>query len=269
MRRPYRYGYGYPSRGAGAFTITYEAESNAIFAAFSTPPTTSRKILINNCVLALKNAGAWTLLDMLQVYAAADSQAALVNWKSPGTFDGSLVNAPTFVADRHFSFDGVTNYVDTNFNPFPGGVNFVRDSAYMAGWSRQAASTTNPFIGAYDGTNGTFRRSRDGTNNINGRVNQSATLATSDNLQTDGSGLHDVSRSASNAINFSRNGVSILNGANVSTAIINASIKVGFIGSTLFCPIPVAAALAGANMDATKKLAIYNALQNYMTGVGA
>src|SRR5262252_6152224 len=73
----------------------YDSASLAIFAAFSTPPDTTRKGVIDTCVRALKSAGVWTKLDVLYLFAAADSQAARVNWKNPGTYDGTATNSPT------------------------------------------------------------------------------------------------------------------------------------------------------------------------------
>ncbi|HXC20220.1 MAG TPA: hypothetical protein VNV13_01980, partial [Steroidobacteraceae bacterium] len=71
-----------PASGCG-----YLTQSCAIFAAFTTPPTTSRKVIINTLVNALLNGSTdtWDKMDVLYVMAAADSQAASINWKNPGT----------------------------------------------------------------------------------------------------------------------------------------------------------------------------------------
>jgi hypothetical protein len=95
----------------------YLALALAIFAAFTTPPTTARKEIINNVVADLVLSGVWNELDVLHVYAAADSQAALINWKSPGTFNGTLFNAPAFAADRGFTGNGSNAYISTGYTP--------------------------------------------------------------------------------------------------------------------------------------------------------
>jgi hypothetical protein len=112
---------------------TFSAEALAIFAAFSTPPDAARKTAIDTYVVALKSAGVWTKLDVLYAFAAADSQAALINWKNPGTFNGTLVGSPTFTADRGFTCPGLSvNYVSSNFVPSSAGGNFVQNSAHYS-----------------------------------------------------------------------------------------------------------------------------------------
>ena len=72
----------------------YDAATEAIAAAFTTPPTTARKNLIDAAVVALKSAGVWTKLDALYLFAAADSQAAIINWKAPGTYNCDARSMP-------------------------------------------------------------------------------------------------------------------------------------------------------------------------------
>jgi hypothetical protein len=96
--------------------------SLAIFAAFTTPPTAQRQVIIDTCVNALVASGVWDKLDVLYMLAAADSQAALVNWVNPGTYDGTLVDTPTFTADEGFTGNGSSDEIDTGFvrNTAPG-----------------------------------------------------------------------------------------------------------------------------------------------------
>src|SRR5690606_35810663 len=82
----------------------------------TTPPTRARQLLINTTITNLIAAGLWPKLDVLYLLAAADEQAARLNWKNPGTFTCTAVNSPTFTADRGFAGDGSTSYLDTNFN---------------------------------------------------------------------------------------------------------------------------------------------------------
>jgi|HubBroStandDraft_6_1064221.scaffolds.fasta_scaffold10535_11 hypothetical protein len=88
-----------PASGCG-----YLTQSCAIFAAFTTPPTTSRKVIINTLVNALLNGSTdtWDKMDVLYVMAAADSQAASINWKNPGTTTLANIGSPTFTTDTVF-----------------------------------------------------------------------------------------------------------------------------------------------------------------------
>lgn len=88
-------------------------EANALFKRMSTPPTVARKALIAKAIRTLKAAGIWSRLDGLTVYAAADSQAGALNWKS-SSFNATNHGA-AFTADRGFTGDGVNDYIDTGY----------------------------------------------------------------------------------------------------------------------------------------------------------
>jgi len=109
-------------RGTG-----FDFDAQALFNRMTTPPTVARKILINDFIVTLKNDGNWEELDVLVVLAAADSQAALLDFKNLS--DGALVNAPTFVADRGFTGDGATSYINSQFNPTTDAVKFTQNDA--------------------------------------------------------------------------------------------------------------------------------------------
>lgn len=250
--------------------VVYDASSLLIFSAFSTPPDTARKALINTVVLALKAAGVWALLDFLHVLAAADSQAALINWKNPGTFNAGLVNAPAFVADRGFTGNGTTSYVSSNFNPSTAGGQFVRDSAYYGFWSLTTTVMASVSVAGYfDGTNGTTRAHRTAANEIACRLNQNAAATSSTaGAQTDGTGLHGMARSGAAAVRAAHNGVDIFTFANASTALSNGVLTVGYQGVS-WNTVQFAVHMAGANLTQPQELALCNALQTYLAAVGA
>lgn len=131
------------SISSGACTDTYDSASCAIFAAFTTPPDTTRKGVINTAVLALKSCGTWTKMGFAYVTAAADSQAARINWITPGTATLTAINSPTFTADQGFNSDGSTSYLDVGaapgtFSPL------AQDDAHIAGWMTGTGNTTLP-----------------------------------------------------------------------------------------------------------------------------
>lgn len=94
------------------------AEAQALAARMSTPPTAARKNLISKTIRALKTAGIWDKLDVLYLLAAADSQAALLNWKG-ATYDATN-NGAAFTADRGFTGDGAADYISTGYEPGDG-----------------------------------------------------------------------------------------------------------------------------------------------------
>src|SRR3990167_508614 len=118
-------GTGFGRLGAalgGAGGAAYDAASQLIFDSFTTPPSTQRKTDIDTLVRALKADGIWSLLDVLYVTAAADNQAAGINWKSPGTFTAIVLGTPAFVADRGYT-GSASNALNTNYIPASDGVN--------------------------------------------------------------------------------------------------------------------------------------------------
>lgn len=263
------FGVGFGGEPKGGPPPSYDAASLLIFAAFTTPPDTTRKGVIDTCVKAIKAAGVWTLLDFLQVYAAADSQAALINWKTPGTFDATVVNSPTFTVDRGFAGNGTTSYVSSSFNPSTAGGQFVRDSAYYGFWSLTTTVMASVSVAGYfDATNGVTRAHRTAANEIACRLNQNASATSSTaGAQTDGTGMHGMSRSGAAAVRAAHNGADIFTFANASAALSNGVLTVGYQGVS-WNTVQFAAQFAGANLTQPQELALYNALRTYMTAVG-
>jgi SPP1 family predicted phage head-tail adaptor len=114
--------------------VYFDADAQVVITATGTPATSARATAINASVLRLKTAGVWNRLDALYRYAAAGAPAALVNWKSPGTFDCAFVGAVTFAPD--VGITGANNaaiFTTTGFNPTLGTPRFARDSACRFG----------------------------------------------------------------------------------------------------------------------------------------
>lgn len=125
-------GAGYCFRGHTATAVSaYCAEATALFARMTTPPTETRKGQINTLITSLKTAGVWTKLDVLYVFAAADQQAALLNWKENDN-NATAESSPSFVADSGFKGDGSTSWVNTHYNPYIDSVNFSIVSAHIS-----------------------------------------------------------------------------------------------------------------------------------------
>lgn len=250
------------------------AEAAALVARFTTPATNARKALIDNLVGALKTAGVWTLLDALYVMAAADSQAASLNWVST-SFDLVSVGTgnPTFVADRGFTGAG-NNGKSTQFTPSTApSPKFTLNGGHISDWSRTNAQSSGFSMGARitTATGQTFIISRNASDQAISRVNQDVSGTAIGNL--DSSGMFLATRSASNARVLYRNAVSLGAAADVSSNVPTFPIYIcGVNTAGAFASGEVrqhAAASIGGSLDATQVLAFYNALQAYMTAVGA
>lgn len=259
-------------QGGGAAAVVDEAETTALVARFTTPPTSGRKSQINTLILALKNAGVWAKLDALYVMAAADAQAAQRNWVADA-YNLTETNAPTFTADQGYTGDGAASYLDTGFNPTSASSpKYVRDSATIGFWSRTSAQSGTASNNGRDMGAATLlgTECRNTTDQLRWAVN--STLGSIGNLisasNTDGSGHFLLNRSASNSIEAYRNGASLGTNSKASTGLPNSNIMIGKAVSNLSTR-QFAAGHIGQSLNSTEAAAFYNALQTYMTAVGA
>jgi hypothetical protein len=254
---------GQPGTGGGA---SYSTEALAIFAAFTTPPTTTRKGLIDTCVVALKTAGIWALLDVLYVFAAADSQAALINWKNPGTFNGTLVNSPSFTTDVGFT-GASTKYVDSTFNPSTASSpQFVQDSCSTGVWSNTAAAVANVAAGYKTISAKTFIYPRSSSTTFFG-VGDGGSYSVSVS-SSDGSGLFVANRPDVTHEQGYRNGSLVASDSPVnSTAVQNSTLTFLAGDNTTNWAGQALAGTISASLDAAKQASLYSALHAYLQTV--
>jgi hypothetical protein len=254
-------GNGQGTVGAGS---SYDAATEAIAAAFTTPPTTARKNLIDAAVVALKSAGVWAKLDALYAFAAADSQAALINWKAPGTFNGTNVNACVFTADQGFA-GGSTKSIGTGFNPTTApSPKLVQDSGTLFGWSYSNPSSAGSILSNGAGSTGLIIAPRYGGGTRYVAVNDVWTLPAA---PSDATGLTATSRTSSSLRTVYLNAVSAETTAVASNAIINAALMFLQGAGNYFTEICCGGGF-GSGLTGTEHTALYNALRTYMTGVG-
>src|SRR5262245_4534966 len=251
----------------GAFS--FETETNTLAAAFTTPPTATRKALINACIKALKDAGVWSKLDAFYIFAAADSQAALINWKNPGTFNATATSSPTFTADRGYTGNASTSYIDTTYNPFSSGGQFAANDATMFAWNlASSASGTSPLFG---GDAGSFRNQgfpNISTNTYRAAIGDSA-IQIDYTSNTTKPGLYSASRTASNALASYRNGASVgTDTTAASTGLPNENLS--FLRSHVFFgDWQISGGGFGKGLNSTEHAALYSALLAYLQAVGA
>ena len=135
--------------------IPLEPETDALLAALTGTYNSARQEAINTMILDLKDAGVWAKYDQICV-TGLNITDSLVNWKSPGTFNPSLVGSPAFAADRGFT-GSTGNYINSNFNPVTAAGNYSQDSAHLAVYNRTDANSNGFEIGSQQ--SGTLRRS--------------------------------------------------------------------------------------------------------------
>jgi len=248
---------------AGGYTFV-NSEAAALAARFTTPPTNSRKALIDTLVGSLKTAGVWSKLDAFYMLAAADAQSSLLNWVST-SYNLTAVSSPTFAADKGYTGNGTTSYLDTGFNPTTApSPKFTQNSAHLGLWSRtnlpngaadsQDAGSANAYIG----------RSVAVAGRALGRPNASSGQQFGDGAYPG----HAVwARSAAAVWESYAQGVDAGGGTTASAAPTNSTLAILRSRDGNFGANQIASVHIGSNLTAGEVQAAYNALNTYLTGV--
>ncbi len=251
----------------------YDPSSVAIFQAFTTPPTTQQQRLYDQFVRALKSSGVWPILDAIYLFAAANSQAALINLKNPGTFNATAVSSPTFTSNQGFTGNGTSSYVNSNFTPSTAGGNFQQNSAHASARSLSsvAASTTQRLVGiaAAQAGNRILIHPRTTGDLFNVLVNYGSPSLSANNANSAGHFL--ANRSDASAQQSYSNGSQVGSSTDVSVGNTNQAITFGadFALSSNFATLQMASGSIGGSLTASQVAALYAAEHAYMLGVGA
>lgn len=263
-------GFGLPgSNGGGTAPFVFtNAEAAAAVAAMTSPQTSARKTLIDNWFTAIKAASILTKLDSFQEYAAADSQAALVDWILPSRI-ATLVNAPSFVADRGFTGNGTDQSITTNYTAGSG--SFLQDSSTIFAWSLTAGQDAS--LSIYGGINTastlatTLIAPRNASNQALYRMNRTTTSTVAG--VTDGSGLFWARRDTSTTSQLGRNTTQLAANTSVSSNSMPTGGMTALKVGTAFSARQVAVVGSAGYLNDTEIAALYNATLAYMQGVGA
>ncbi len=261
-----------PTKGGG---VTYDADTSALFARWTTQPDATRKGLVD---AVFKTPGIKPILaklDFLHVYAAHDSQAARQNWLRD-LFNATAIGGPTFTADRGYTGNGSSSYINTNFNPGDGGsYQYLLDSAHLGFWSRTELAATVFDIGSRGSSTTRLATilARLSGDNAGYRLNEDGGGTLAANASSIG---HFVARrSGAGATALFKNGSSIGTGSVGSsvTGLQNASMFVGSVSQsgtpTTFSTRQYAVAHGGASLTDAEITALYGALSTYLTAIGA
>jgi hypothetical protein len=266
------YGYGYQySRilgkgggGGGGFDADYQAVLTYATAQGYTLPSGGQQTLQNDLVVALKAAGVWSKLDTFANFATdGSSDFALIDWKRLS--DYTAINSPTFTANVGFQGDGVSAYIDSNYNPAVDNVNYFLDSASF-GYDQVISRTTSNTIENNWGTGettGSFLRPNRRTY-LNSSTNYlNATGFNFNTLQ-----LVSVNRFDSTTINLYQNGsLFISNNLLPSTSIGNLTTMSAFKNyAGVFNDSGLSMVYAGADLTAEMS-DLYNAWNTYKTSL--
>jgi len=251
----------------GSIDASYRPESLALFARLTTPPTVLRKVAINTLISALVAGGVWDDLDVLYVFAAANTQAAQLNWKS--TSYAAENQGATFTADRGYAGDGVSTYITTSYSP--GNGQFAQDDHTFGRWVRTIGVSGGAGLGTV-GAAVRFRITGVDSSNVetyDGAITGAKTWAYSSAQDV------LVTRSGSTAYDVYRNGSSLGTETIASEALTGAGqffllAERNASGSPVsFSDSQISAAYFGKSLTSGKAAILSAALAAYMTAVGA
>ncbi|NZD50559.1 FAD-dependent oxidoreductase [Rhizobium leguminosarum] len=183
---------------------TFEAETESLVAAFSTPPTANRKRTINRAIKRLKAAGIWTKAKSMG-FVGADENASLRWWNDP-TRTCTKISTPGFNAS--FGWTATANGQAINTTLLSNELNKDDLGEYVYLTSAPTGSS-NSDMGAIDaGSAGLNICSRRATNdNQTIRLASTAITTISADGDTDGYGLTGASRFDGTSVTGSHNGV--------------------------------------------------------------
>ena len=103
-------------------------EYQTVYDAFSVKPSSSNANAQDTFVSTLVSGSVWNKLDILYLFRLHEASASLTNFINPGTYNCSESNA-TFSVDFGWQGNSSDAYLDTNWNPYSNGVNYVQDSS--------------------------------------------------------------------------------------------------------------------------------------------
>lgn len=255
------------------------AESLALFARMTAQPSDDRKAAISALITSLKAGGVWAKLKALQIYAAADSQAASLNWVT-NAGNASLINSPNFVVDRWIAGNASTSYINTNCNPNSLGCS--QNSMTIAVWNSGPYGSGAFNVGwptAFSNAAGIdIQLSATASERpvLSGQINKSLgsyyTSATLTGNYTHG--LIALVRSSAEEVFHSIRGVTVdsASSGQTSTGLHNANLYLG-AGNNAGSPIyhhdmPFSAFVLGDALSASELLSMSNALDSYMQSLG-
>jgi hypothetical protein len=156
--------------GGSSYDADYQAILDYATTQSYTLPSDSQKLLQNQLVIDLKDAGIWSKLDTFANFATdGSSDFALIDWKKLTQY--TAVNSPSFTTNQGFRGNGTSSYINTNFNAFNDGVQYTQDNASRGLYMFLADGT-----GALDGKAGASINNMARTSTTFQRINNTSGL---------------------------------------------------------------------------------------------
>lgn len=253
--------------------VMYDTDAQALFQRFDIEPTPERKQLISDRFVAGKAKSFWTKLDALWVHAAHGAEAGRLNWLSD-RFDCLPVNSPTFTVDRGYTGDGVTSYLDTQYNPATAaGIKATRDSASLGIRSNTDNQGTGSLAGFFNtATNpqtGTTINPRTGGNTASFRMHSHIDGAVNSPANIDSAiGMFTVVRTGPTSCLGYRNGAQVAASNFSSQPMVSGKYRLGSIHNSSYRACQFSMGFVGASLTPQEVQDLFEWFQPYRTALG-
>lgn len=275
---------GAHARGKGG-GVRYDQMALDLFARYMAEPSSLRKRLLNDFIVAGRDQGWLAKHDAFWFQAvglddpgyttAYDAHAARRNLVAD-QYNITAVGSPVHIADRGYSGNGTSSYQNTNFNAATATApKYTLNSAHASFTVRTVRAAQNSLQMGASGGSGAFAPSL--TSRYTGdtqiqRVNQ----ATSNPLQLANSqneGRYLATRTGPSAQASYKNGGLLIANNTASSGVIDGNVYIGCINgsgtASFFTSDQFAQASIGAGLGAAEIAARDAAIVAYLTAVGA
>lgn len=164
-------------------TFSYDSDTTAYISTFGTTPSIALIQAIDEFIIGCKtdrsnnpaNTSNWQENNLIRLYCNETQQAARINMKNPAFAVLTEVNTPGWIAKYAYTTDGVSQYLNQNWNELThGGTTYVANSAGCTLVSLTEVIQANPQVtfGATDtGFNGATSQIRTSGNLIMSAIN--------------------------------------------------------------------------------------------------
>lgn len=259
--------------GGGSTPVVYDPDAAAYFAAMSVQPDDARKSLINDLIVGLKADGVWSKTRLLYLRALGTQQAALLNAKTPGTNDCTIVGTVTFTADRGFRGDGSTGYLNTGFNPTTASPVIGQNSLALYSY----VNNTTSDVAGNETTWGSGGSSRirllplSGSGVMSARLNNSTNNSFNGAALTTRLGSRAVSRTGATTSNGQMNGVAVgVTDTTSSSAPVSAVMELLRDSGTMYNGLDrIAADVLADGLSGAEMTALHARTLTFLTAIGA
>jgi len=246
---------------------TYSAEATALFARMASTPDATRKGIINDLIVTLKDQGVWAKIEELWVFAGHTEQASLLNWKSD-SFNMVKVNSPTFTIDRGFTGDGVSGYLNPSWVASTDATIYSINSATAGIYVRQTVDENITDFYVSDGTTRIQLKPHYAAQWFYGSINSGTGISFRPTSNM-GLGSHEVKRTDAVNTTLTHNGSNIVTGAAAVVGLPTIGITLMKYGGSSYTTKEYSAAWLGSYLTDAESLIFHNALETYLDAIGA